>query len=99
MLKKVLVAPVAVTEVVIGVIAEPTVPFVEAVERSNSVGVIKVVADEVSDPVPAEFVATAETRYSVPGVKPVTCIEEPIAELSDEAVPIVPDEIGEIVTV
>ena len=68
-------------------------------DRSNSVGVINVVTDDVSDPDPAELVATAETLYSVPGDKPVTCMAEPIAELNDEAIPIVPDETGEIVTV
>lgn len=95
----VLVAPVAVIAVVTGVMAVPTVPFAEVAERFTSIGVVNVVTDVVLAPVPAELVAATVTEYSVPGDRPETVIEDPMAEDSGDAAPIDPDETGEIVTV
>jgi hypothetical protein len=50
-------------------------------------------------PDPAEFVATALTMYAVPGVRPETFIDDPIAEAEIVVDPIDPDVTGAIVTV
>jgi hypothetical protein len=96
---EVLVAPVAVTELVTDVIAVPTVPLADAVERLTAIGVVKVVTEVIPLPVPAELEAATVTEYSVPGDSPETVTGEPIAEASGDAVPIDPEETGEIVTV
>jgi hypothetical protein len=93
------VAPVAVIALVTGVIEVPTVPLADAVERLTAIGVVNVVTDVVPAPDPAELFATTVTEYSVPGERPETVTVEPIAEASGEAVPIEPEETGEIVTV
>jgi hypothetical protein len=95
----VLVAPVAVIELVTGVIDVPTVPFEDAAERLTSIGVVNVVTDDVPAPVPAELVAATVTEYSVPGESPETVTDDPMAEESGDAAPIEPEETGEIVTV
>ena len=94
-----LVAPVAVIELVIGVINVPTVPLADAAERFTSIGVVNVVTDVVPAPVPAELDAATVTEYSVPGESPETVIDDPMAEESGDATPIEPEETGEIVTV
>ena len=93
------VAPVAVIELVTGVIDVPTVPLADAVERLTSIGVVNVDTDVVAAPSPAEFVATTVTEYSVPGERPLTLTGDPMAEESGDAAPIEPEETGEIVTV
>jgi hypothetical protein len=90
---------VAVIALVTGVIEVPTVPLADAVERLTAIGVVNVVTDVVPAPDPAELFATTVTEYSVPGERPETVTVEPIAEARGEAVPIEPDETGEIVTV
>ena len=95
----VFVAPVAVIALVTGVIEVPTVPLADAVERLTAIGVVNVVTDVIPAPDPAELFATTVTEYSVPGDRPETVTVEPIAEARGEAVPIEPDETGDIVTV
>ena len=95
----VLTEPEAVSAIVIGAIGEFTEPFAEFDEGVREDGVIIVDDAVVAEPDPAELVATAETLYSVPGVKPVTEIEVPIAVASGDVVPVVPETTGEIVTV
>jgi hypothetical protein len=95
----VFVAPVAVIALVTGVIELPTVPLAEVVERLTAIGVVNVDTDVVPAPDPAAFVATTVTEYSVPGERPETVTVEPISEERGDAVPIEPDETGEIVTV
>jgi hypothetical protein len=95
----VLVAPVAVIDVVIGVIALPTVAFAVVTDVVTSIGVVNVETAVVGVPAPAEFTATTVTEYSVPGERPETATGEPIAVESGDAVPIDPDETGETVTV
>jgi hypothetical protein len=95
----VLVAPVAVIDVVIGVIALPTVALAVVTDADTSIGVVNVETAVVAVPAPAELTATAVIEYSVPGERPVTDTGEPIADASGDAVPIDPDETGETVTV
>jgi hypothetical protein len=95
----VLVAPVAVIDVVIGVIALPTVAFAVVTDAVTSIGVVNVETAVVGVPAPAELTATAVIEYSVPGERPVTDTGELIADESGDAVPIDPDETGETVTV
>lgn len=95
----VLVAPVAVIDVVIGVTALPTVALAVVTDAVTSIGVVNVETEVVDAPDPAELTATTVIEYSVPGDKPVTDTGEPIADESGDAVPIDPDETGETVTV
>jgi hypothetical protein len=99
MLKTVLVAPVATIEVVIGVIAVPTVALKDVCEEVTATGVMIVEVALVDGPDPAELVATTVTAYSVPGLRPVIDTGDEIADEEGEAVPAEPEETGETVTV
>ena len=98
-LKLVFVAPVEVIEVVTGVTAIPTVAFTVVTEVATAIGVTIIEVVFVAAPDPAAFVATADTEYSVPGVKPVIATGAEIAAAEVVAVPTEPDETGETVTV
>jgi hypothetical protein len=77
----------------------PTEPDNVDVEVETSIGVINVVTEVIEGPDPAELVATTVTVYSVPGVKPVTAIADEICDAVGLAVPILPEVVGETVTV
>jgi hypothetical protein len=93
------VAPVAVIDVVTGLMAVPTEPDGEDVEVETSIGVINVVTEVVDGPDPAELTAAAVTVYSVPGVNPVTVMADEICDEVGVAVPILPERVGATVTV
>lgn len=98
-LKLVLDAPVEVIDVVTGVIALPTDAFTVVTEVATAIGVTIIEVVVVDEPVPAEFVATTDTEYSVPGVRPEIETGEEMAVAGEVAVPTEPDETGETVTV